>query len=298
MYLRSTNCRRSMRSHALERFAECSRRTPQSPLSNQLSCAGVGVGTERRTLRPAVVEKRSCRKRDDAFWMHHGMFLNRLRDLDRLAVELSGGWEAELHVVVDGALPMSAVTHCLRRFADPEVPTCLRVDVEYQEGVIDRFDRGPADIGLYLGFDTDREKQGYECIDLPALEPLVAAPDHPLCHTRVTVESRSGHMLSLWLGIPPRFAQQTQRLIYWQSKCGVLGRLLLQENRVIGSGRLRLDPPSLYSHGPRRGTPSEFPGYGAKQLDLQPRSRHPQRGNTRARWPMPFHRIPPRLPQS
>ena len=157
-----------------------------------------------RSRRKAVLTKEGRRILDASRDV-----LKPARDLDRLAVELSGGWEAELHVVVDGALPMSAVTHCLRRFADPEVPTCLRVDVEYQEGVIDRFDRGPADIGLYLGFDTDREKQGYECIDLPSLELLlVAAPEHPLCHTWVTVESRSGHAELVVRDSSTRFAQQ------------------------------------------------------------------------------------------
>ena len=52
--------------------------------------------------------------------------------LERAAQELRDGWEAELSVVVDGALPQERVTHCLRRFADPDVPTRLRVDIEYQ----------------------------------------------------------------------------------------------------------------------------------------------------------------------
>jgi DNA-binding transcriptional LysR family regulator len=157
-----------------------------------------------RSRRKAVLTKEGRRILDASRDV-----LKPAKALNRLAVELSGGWEAELHVVVDGALPMYAMTHCLRRFADPEVPTCLRLDVEYQEGVLDRFDHAPADIGLYLGFDTDAQRKDYECIGLPELELLlVASPEHPLCQTRVTVESRAGHAELVVRDSSSRFAQQ------------------------------------------------------------------------------------------
>ena len=36
------------------------------------------------------------------------------QNLERVASELKDGWEPELHVVVDGALPMDAVLDCIR----------------------------------------------------------------------------------------------------------------------------------------------------------------------------------------
>ncbi len=105
--------------------------------------------------------------------------LERARALERVAAELRGGWEAELHVVVDAALPMEPLAACLRRFGDGDVPTRLRVDVECQEGVLDRFESSPADVALYLGFDSDAEAAPYRCEPLPPLPfVLVATPSH------------------------------------------------------------------------------------------------------------------------
>lgn len=137
--------------------------------------------------------------------------LTRAHALQDLAVELSGGWEAELHVVVDGALPMGPLAGCLRRFADPEVPTNLRVDVEYQEGVVDRFEDGPADIGLFLGFAGDGDSDGYDLIPLPELElVMVATPDHRLANARMTDASTATHAELVVRDSSPRYAQRSK----------------------------------------------------------------------------------------
>lgn len=135
--------------------------------------------------------------------------LDGARALDAVAAQLRDDWEPELHVVIDGALPMSPLTRCLRRFADPSIPTSLRVDVEYQEGVIDRFDSTPAHIGLVLGFAGDGDEKGY---DLTALEPLemilVAGPQHALAAGPVTDEARSQHAELVVRDSSPRYAAQ------------------------------------------------------------------------------------------
>ena len=76
--------------------------------------------------------------------------------LQGVASELKDGWEPEFHVVVDGALPMAPLMRCVRRFADPDVPTCLRLDIEYQEGVVDRFENDPADTSALVAFSCKR----------------------------------------------------------------------------------------------------------------------------------------------
>lgn len=101
--------------------------------------------------------------------------------LEQVVAELTDGWEPELRVVVDGALPMGPVNRCLRRFTEEGVATRLRIDVEYQEGVLDRFEQDKADLALTLGFDEGGNDRGYDCTPLPDLElVLVAAPHHPL----------------------------------------------------------------------------------------------------------------------
>lgn len=138
--------------------------------------ATLGLSLFERTGRGAVLTAEGRQVLE-----HARDVLARARALDVAARDLAGGWEAELRVVVDGALPMQPLTACLVRFARPDVPTRLRIDVEYQEGVLERMQRDDADIGLYLGFDTDAQAVGWERTALPSLQVvLVAAADHPL----------------------------------------------------------------------------------------------------------------------
>lgn len=118
--------------------------------------------------------------------------LEQARGLDAVAKHLASGWEAELRIVVDGALPMAPIAACLARFADPEVPTRLRIDVEHQEGVIDQLERLDADFALYLGFDSDAEAAPYVLSALPPLEVvLVAAATHRLTQASATDTERA-----------------------------------------------------------------------------------------------------------
>jgi len=137
--------------------------------------------------------------------------LSKAQTLERVAAELRGGWEPDLHVVVDGALPMGQISKCLRRFADPKVPTCLRIDVEYQEGVVDVFEDSSADIALVLGFAGDGDDDGYDCRPLDELElVLVASPNHPLSGEALTAENRSAHAELVVRDSSPRFEKQAK----------------------------------------------------------------------------------------
>jgi DNA-binding transcriptional LysR family regulator len=99
--------------------------------------------------------------------------------LGTAAGQLRDGWEAELRLVVDGALPMGPITAALRALGDAGAPTRIRVDVECQDGVRDRFDDDHADIMLTL--ELDRGRVGLELIPMPPLRMLLlAAPAHPL----------------------------------------------------------------------------------------------------------------------
>ena len=137
--------------------------------------------------------------------------LHRAKLLERSAKELKEGWEPHLHVVVDGALPIAPITKCLRRFADPGIPTSLRIDVEYQEGVIDVFEETPADIALVLGFDGDGDEEGYECTPLPELNfLLVATPSFPLTGIDLTESNRLNHAELVVRDSSPRFKRHSK----------------------------------------------------------------------------------------
>ena len=95
--------------------------------------------------------------------------------LERLSSLLRTGWEPELHVVIDGALPMAPVLRSLRDFANPDIPTRLRLDVEYREGVVHRFRADEAHLMLLIGFDEDEDTSAWVLEPLPPLRMLLLA---------------------------------------------------------------------------------------------------------------------------
>ncbi len=119
--------------------------------------------------------------------------LSRARKLDRLAVSLADGWEPEIRVVIDGAFPMAPALRALRVFADRGVPTQVHLDVEYQDGVLDRFEADHADIMIALGLEDGGRLKAVPLGALPMA--LVVAPGHPLADARgVTREALSNHV--------------------------------------------------------------------------------------------------------
>jgi len=101
------------------------------------------------------------------------------RGLEQLAGELRDGWEPELQVVVDGVYPMQPLMAALTVFSGRQIPTRVRLDVEYQEGVPARWQADDAALMLILDFDPEDDPLTMH--PLPALPMrLVAAPGHPL----------------------------------------------------------------------------------------------------------------------
>lgn len=191
--------------------------------------------------------------------------------LERVAAELRDGWEPELRVVVDGALPMSGITACLRRFADPGVPTSLRIDVEYQEGVIDRFNEDTADVGLVLGFDGEADAAGYDCTPLGPLElVLVASPDHPLATGPVDAPRRAGHAELVVRDSSPKFARKLK-----PSFLGSRNVVFLSD---FHSKRVALLDAAGYGWIPRHFVEADLEWDRLQQLDADPNSwtYHPQ----------------------
>ncbi len=101
--------------------------------------------------------------------------LQQAEELERLAFVMREGWEPELHVVVDGVYPMEPLARALRALAEAGAPTRVRLDVEYQEGVPERWQQDRADLMIILDFDPEGDPLQMQA--LPTLEMvLVAAP--------------------------------------------------------------------------------------------------------------------------
>ncbi|MBM4390509.1 MAG: LysR family transcriptional regulator [Deltaproteobacteria bacterium] len=97
---------------------------------------------------------------------------------DQVATHLAGGWEAELQVVIDGAVPMGPVLAAIKALVDEGVPTQVRLDVEYQDGVLHRFAEAQADLMIALGLEDGGRLVGEALAPLPMV--LVASRAHPL----------------------------------------------------------------------------------------------------------------------
>jgi DNA-binding transcriptional LysR family regulator len=147
--------------------------------------------------------------------------LGQARSLDRLADHLGGKWEASVHVVADGALPMTSIVKGVQRFLARGLPTRVRLDIECQDGVLERFERDHAELMLTLDFD--RELGTYALTRLPSLEMvLVASPTHPLTQRdRLDKEMLTSHLELVVRDTAPRFVDNprasflgTEHVIY------------------------------------------------------------------------------------
>jgi DNA-binding transcriptional LysR family regulator len=193
------------------------------------------------------------------------------RGLERVAAELEGGWEPELHVVVDGALPMEPFLRCLRRFSDPEVPTFLRLDVEYQEGVVERFHEAPADLAMVLGLAFDGDEVGYDCSPLEPLElVLVASANHPLATGSSDELERQKHAEIVVRDSSSRFSKR--------SKASFIGSKNVVFLSDFHSKRIALLEEAGYGWVPRHLIQDELESGRLVLLDTEPNSwvYHPQ----------------------
>jgi len=124
--------------------------------------------------------------------------LEAARQLENVAAQLSGGWEPELHVVIDGSLPLQPVNRALCTFAERKIPTRIRIDVEYQRGVPDRFMDDRANLMMILDFEDDSGTLEWEAMPTIVMM-LVCSSSHPikteaaamLDHTEIVVKDSS-----------------------------------------------------------------------------------------------------------
>lgn len=106
--------------------------------------------------------------------------LLRSRRLERLAGTMGEGWEPDVRFVVDAAYPMDAVARVLKELTTRKLRTRIHIDVECQDGVLDRFARDRSDVMLTLEL-PDHLAQRAPLHALPSLDMvLVVAADHAL----------------------------------------------------------------------------------------------------------------------
>jgi DNA-binding transcriptional LysR family regulator len=139
-----------------------------------------------------------------------GVVLRRARRMEQLAGALGGGWEPELKVVVDGSLPLTPLMRALQALVAQQVPTRVQLDIEHQDGVLDRFDADQADLMLALGLEDGGRLQG---VPLPPLEmALVVGAGHPLAgRASLDTEALAEHVDLVVKDSSPRFSQSPRK---------------------------------------------------------------------------------------
>ena len=118
--------------------------------------------------------------------------LKAARELDTLGEVLAAGWEPAVQIVVDGALPMEPIVRSIRSFTEEGHPTRVRLDVEYQGGVAEVFERNEAALMLVLEPDG---AAAHESCDLPPFDMvLVAHQSHPLAAGPIDQAALQAHV--------------------------------------------------------------------------------------------------------
>ncbi len=106
--------------------------------------------------------------------------LTRSRRLERLASTMGQGFEPDVRFVVDAAYPMDAIARVLMELTARDLRTRIHIEVECQDGVVDRFERDHADVMLTLE-TPDHLSRKAAMHALPSLDMvLVVASGHAL----------------------------------------------------------------------------------------------------------------------
>lgn len=104
--------------------------------------------------------------------------LSAVQSVRAVSQQLREGWEPKLEIVIDGALPMAPIMGALKILADEQIPTTIRVKVEFLGGVTYRFDTDRADMMLVKNYSPRPELSSRP---LPVVTSvLVASADHDL----------------------------------------------------------------------------------------------------------------------
>ncbi|MGK0361900.1 MAG: DNA-binding transcriptional LysR family regulator [Bradymonadia bacterium] len=132
-----------------------------------------------------------------------------------LARTLGDGWAPSLSLVVDGGFPIAPIMRGLRRFNAHGAPTRVQVHVEYQDGVLARFERDRVDLMLMLAFDGTGDWHAESLPDLGM--SLVVAPDHPLATGTVDQARLRSHVELVVRDSAPAF-KETPRSAWFGSE--------------------------------------------------------------------------------
>lgn len=151
----------------------------QSAISYQIRKLESELGTKifnrdhyRATLTPAgKVILQEARK-----------LIHQTRHINLLADRYAEGWEPNLDIVIDGALPMDPVMKALKIITKQDIPTRITLKVEFLGGVQRRFIENECDLMLVKDYVAS---PGFVAEPLPGIKNLlVVSKDHELSNLK------------------------------------------------------------------------------------------------------------------
>ena len=131
------------------------------------------------------------------------------RALAEACARMRTGWEPSLRIVLDGVFPSGPLLELVRVLRAQGAPTRVQVDVEFLEGVEQRFERDRADLMIAL---LPSRLAGLRAVKLPAVSArFVAHRSHPLAARkgRLSPEALAEHVLLTVRGGDPRLKLAT-----------------------------------------------------------------------------------------
>lgn len=202
---------------------------------------------------------------------HARRVLDDTRKLHAAAHEVASGWEPELRLVVDAALPRSPWVDGLRHLIEQGVPTRIRLYEETQEGVVERFLRDDGDLMAVLSEDGQVAQHPWGL--LPTVEMvLVAGADHALTgRSAIAREDLDAHVSLVTMDSARRYADtprddylDTSRRMYVSSFGAKLDLLCAG----VGFGWM---PRHLVDDALQRGTLALLDGFETHRWTYHPR---------------------------
>ncbi|GLS84394.1 LysR family transcriptional regulator [Paraferrimonas haliotis] len=119
--------------------------------------------------------------------------LQQAKHIEEMAFRFSQGWEANLEVIIDGALPTAPVMRAIKVLSEQQLTTRVQLKMEFLSGVQQRFEQANADLMLVLDYQPHPD---YQTLSLPEITSLlVASRQHPLANqSNLTLSDLQRHL--------------------------------------------------------------------------------------------------------
>lgn len=193
--------------------------------------------------------------------------LERLRALGTFAERYHGGWEHQLRIVYDGALPAEVVIGAINALVEAGAPTHIELNVAYLGAVPFEFDRKQADVMIATAWEPRLDLIGHRLATLGF--SLCCSAGHPLAmRTNVSLEElqRETELIIPGLAEDRSFDARhfrSRRLL----KVSDFNTKLIAIRRGLGFGWL---PDYLASDLIRKGNLARVRLEGGNSYELQP----------------------------